>query len=135
MADFPVAPVQIEPFNHETQSFSSEWYAYYNGVSSQLRDNFGNIAYIFPDQPTSTLQQPQVASKTQSITYNSTTETMQVNNNGEFQEIATNVRKTTAELNALTVEQKTGRVFFNTDTNTLVTSLDGAGTFETIQTV
>jgi len=126
MADFPVAPVQITPFDKETQGFASEWYAYYNTLSSQLRDNFGNTAYVFPNQPETNLQQSPVTNVTQSITYNSTTGRMNVNNSNEYEELATITRKSTAELVPLTTPATIGRIFYDTDTNTLKVNLDGA---------
>jgi len=133
---FPVAPIQVPAAQGSKDILPYQWINYHNQLSTQLRTKLNDQGYQFPGVSQTNLNNIE-QDKSQSIVYNQDTTRMNVNNNSEYEEIATRPKKTLTQIQAQLAQEgigMQGRIFVDTTNNTMITTLDGS-TLVTLQTV
>lgn len=112
----------------------SSWQSFISILTNNFNQYLSDLGYIFPSINNSTATGIANNYK-QSIVYNSDNQRMELNNSGTYQAIATVSSGTTSDIGQLAIQpQNIGRIFVNTDNNSLQFSLDGL-TIRTIGSV
>lgn len=123
-----------------TAKISESWSNYLALLNNQINHTLSDSGYLVPGLPTVSLQKI-VNNFGQSIVYNTSLNRMEINNGNRknpdqrapsYEPIQTFGSNTTAQINAEAIKtENLGKIFVNSDTNTLQFSLDGT----TIRTI
>lgn len=99
---------------------SEPFHRIFTNLITQLQINLSNEGYIFPSQPQTNIDQLSGEKHIAKIIYDATNKVMKLNNDGNFQEIATrNQQLTTAERLAIPAAKINGSWVYDTDLNKL----------------
>jgi len=124
-------PLQDSLSGNKSIKISTPWGSFFSQLISEMNNLFTNLGHFFPGIGNDTSQRIQSDFK-KSIVYNDDNERLELNNNGEFEGIQTISILTTLEIvDAVQEPGNIGRIFVNSDDNSLQFSLDGT----TIRTI
>lgn len=111
---------------NETQStLSVVWENFFSQLTTQLTTTFTNLSYFLPSVSQAALSKIAPNFK-KSITYNNDNQRVEINNTGTFEGVQTiSVASGADILTAITQPGNIGKIYVNSDTNSLQYSLDG----------
>ena len=125
------APIHDDLVDNEPSLIGSTWETFFSQLATQINTTFTNLGYFLPVISQSTADNTG-SSSTQSIAYNGDNARAEINNSGEFEGISTVLVKTTSEIqNLISKNGNLGRIYINSDNNSLQFSVDGS----TIRTI
>jgi len=111
--------------------FHNSWQNFFSIMTNQLNQNLSDLGYTYP-AISETTAQTRASQAKQQIVYNSDNSRMELNNVGQYSAIAVVATNTSAEIADLAIKpENLGRLFSNSDDNSLQFSLDGS----TIRTI
>lgn len=110
--NIPIAPVKTKLLDQEG-TLNVSWLNHHNQMSQQLSYYLGNEGYLLPQMTTDKLSSIK-ASKSTSIAYDNVKKRAVVNNDGEYENIATDPKQlTTAEMTAWAALKDSDGKFIN----------------------
>lgn len=129
-----IPPLEEELIAEDKNKISHDWATFHTILAQQINTNLGDQGYFYPAITTATAADI-APNFTQSIVYNSDAQKMVLNNDGNYEAIATVALATTSEISQLIQQDgNIGRLYINIDTGNIQFSIDGI-TIKTIVSI